>query len=343
MRAIAAHGIFVSRGDESGTHTQELALWAAARIEPRALTRREETGQGMGATLNIADQKRAYTLTDRGTYLVASEATRARRSVSGRPGAAQHLPRLRREYGQASARPGAWRRGRSSTSWSRHRFSRRSRAFKRDVYGEPLFVPDAHTGPGGPIESLTVTGLFGPDAAMPAIVLRTLFVSGAAAAMAVLVGVPAGYVIARRSFRGRTLLLGLVNTGMGMPPVVVGLVVWVMLVRSGPFGDLGLIYTQSAMVVAQFLIATPIVIGFTAASIQALSPQLPDLLVVLGAGRVRTLWLLAGEARLGTAGRDHGGIRRHRLRSGRLYDRRRQPRAKHARADDGDRDGNESW
>jgi tungstate transport system permease protein len=134
---------------------------------------------------------------------------------------------------------------------------------------------------------------------MIAIVLRTLLVSGVATLLAVLVGVPAGYVIARRSFRGRTLLLGLVNTGMGMPPVVVGLVVWVMLVRSGPFGDLGLIYTQAAMIVAQFLIATPIVIGFTAASIQSLSPRLPDLLTVLGAGRVRTLWLLAREARLG--------------------------------------------
>jgi tungstate transport system permease protein len=134
---------------------------------------------------------------------------------------------------------------------------------------------------------------------MSAIVLRTLLVSGLATLLAVLVGVPAGYVIARRSFRGRTLLLGVVNTGMGMPPVVVGLAVWVLLVRSGPFGDLGLIYTRSAMVLAQFLIATPIVIGFTAASIQALSPRLPDLLSVLGAGRTRTLWLLAGEARLG--------------------------------------------
>jgi tungstate transport system permease protein len=134
---------------------------------------------------------------------------------------------------------------------------------------------------------------------MSAIVLRTLLVSGLATLLAVLVGVPAGYVIARRSFRGRTLLLGVVNTGMGMPPVVVGLIVWVLLVRSGPFGDLGLIYTQAAMVVAQFLIAAPIVIGFTAASIQSLSPRLPDLLTVLGAGRTRTLWLLAREARLG--------------------------------------------
>lgn len=69
MRAIAASGAFISRGDDSGTHTQELALWTAAGINPRVLKRREETGQGMGATLNVADQKRAYALTDRGTYL----------------------------------------------------------------------------------------------------------------------------------------------------------------------------------------------------------------------------------------------------------------------------------
>src|SRR5688572_13302603 len=134
---------------------------------------------------------------------------------------------------------------------------------------------------------------------MLAIVLRTLIVSGAATALAVVVGVPIGYAIGRRRFRARTPLLGAVNTGMGMPPVVVGLLVWLLLVRSGPFGDLGLIYTQTAMVIAQFLIATPIVVGFTAASIQALPPRLPDLLTVLGAGRLQTLWLLAREARLG--------------------------------------------
>ncbi|HZL92952.1 MAG TPA: ABC transporter permease [Vicinamibacterales bacterium] len=141
--------------------------------------------------------------------------------------------------------------------------------------------------------------LFAADATTAAIVLRSLAVSGIATALAVLVGVPAGYVIARRQFRGRTILLGLINTGMSMPPVVVGLVVWILLVRSGPFGDLGLIYTPAAMVLAQFLIATPMVIGFTTASIQALSPRLADLLAVLGAGRLRTLWLLTIEARLG--------------------------------------------
>ncbi|HVH56218.1 MAG TPA: substrate-binding domain-containing protein [Vicinamibacterales bacterium] len=69
MKAIAARAGFISRGDDSGTHKQELALWAAAGVDPRSLAKREETGQGMGATLNVADQKRAYALTDRGTYL----------------------------------------------------------------------------------------------------------------------------------------------------------------------------------------------------------------------------------------------------------------------------------
>jgi len=131
------------------------------------------------------------------------------------------------------------------------------------------------------------------------IALRTVYVSGAATALAMLAGVPAGYALARSRFPGRMLVLGAVNTGMGMPPVVVGLVVWLLLVRSGPLGGLELIYTKEAMVIAQFLIATPLVIGFTTAAVQALPPELPELLQMLGAGRLRRLWLLAREARLG--------------------------------------------
>lgn len=137
------------------------------------------------------------------------------------------------------------------------------------------------------------------DAGTPIITLRTIAVSGAATLLAVLVGVPLGYLLARRQFTGRTIVLGFINTGMGMPPVLVGLATWLLLVRSGPFGAFELIYTPQAMVIAQFVLATPIVIGFTAASFQALSPRLVDLLRVLGAGRIRTLWLLVREARLG--------------------------------------------
>jgi tungstate transport system permease protein len=131
------------------------------------------------------------------------------------------------------------------------------------------------------------------------IIYRTLAISGVATLLAMITGVPLGYALARARFPGRTGLLALVNTGMGMPPVVVGLVVWLLLTRSGPLGGLDLIYTRRAMILAQFLIATPLVVGFTAASVQALPPQLPDLLASLGAGRLRALWILSREAKLG--------------------------------------------
>ena len=141
--------------------------------------------------------------------------------------------------------------------------------------------------------------LLSGDAELYGIIARSLLISGMATLVAMLVGIPLGYALARGRFPGRTLLLGVVNTGMGMPPVVVGLVVWLLLTRSGPFGNLELIYTPQAMIIAQFVIATPLIVGFTAASIQALPAQLPDLLTSLGAGRVQALWILSREARLG--------------------------------------------
>ncbi len=137
------------------------------------------------------------------------------------------------------------------------------------------------------------------DPALYAIMGRTLLVSGAATLLALIAGVPLGYLLARRRFAGHTLLLGLVNTGMGLPPVVVGVLVWLVLARSGPLGSLGLIYTRQAMVIAQLIIALPLIVGFTVTSIRALPDRLPDLLRTLGARRWRMLWLLAGEARLG--------------------------------------------
>ena len=137
------------------------------------------------------------------------------------------------------------------------------------------------------------------DAELRDIAIRTVLVSGTATLVALLVGVPLGYALARGRFPGRTIVLGAVNTGMGFPPVVVGLVVWLFLVRSGPLGGLDLIYTKRAMIAAQFIISLPLVVGFTAAAVQALPEDLPDLLHVLGAGRLRTLWLLVREAHLG--------------------------------------------
>ena len=141
--------------------------------------------------------------------------------------------------------------------------------------------------------------LLATDADIRTIILRTLAISAAATACAVTLGVPAGYALARTRFRGRSLVLGLVNTGMGMPPVVVGLIVWLVLARGGVLGSLNLLYTPQAMVIAQFLIALPLVVGFTAASVQALPARLPELLQSLGATRAQRLWYLCREARLG--------------------------------------------
>lgn len=130
------------------------------------------------------------------------------------------------------------------------------------------------------------------------ITLRTLYVSGVATALSLALGVALGAALAFGRFPARTLLFALVNTGMGLPPVVVGLFVAIVLWRSGPLGELGWIYTPKAMVVAQTLIATPVVTGFTAASLAALHPRLRLQVYALGASRLQMLWTMLREVRL---------------------------------------------
>ena len=127
---------------------------------------------------------------------------------------------------------------------------------------------------------------------------RSLVVSGSATAISFVIGVGAGSVLAFRQFRGRFVAMTLVNTGMGVPPVVVGLVVAILLWRSGPLGDLEWIYTKKAMVLAQVIIATPIITGFTAAAFTSLNPKLRLQVASLGASRLQTLWILLQEVRL---------------------------------------------
>ena len=126
----------------------------------------------------------------------------------------------------------------------------------------------------------------------------SLLVSGAATALSVLTGVPIGAVLGLSRFPGRSLVLSVVNTGMGLPPVVVGLFVAVFVWRSGPFGDLEWYCTRQAMVVAQYLLAAPTVIGLTAVALQSIDPLLHTQLRSLGASRSQAAWLLIRESRL---------------------------------------------
>ena len=130
------------------------------------------------------------------------------------------------------------------------------------------------------------------------ITLLSLKVSGLATAISLLIGLPIGTGLALGRFPGRSFLLSVVNTGMALPPVVVGLVVAMSLWRSGPFGDLHLIYTPSAIVIAQVIIAAPVVTGLTSAALQQLDPRLRLQLYGLGASRLQMILSLWRQARL---------------------------------------------
>ena len=140
--------------------------------------------------------------------------------------------------------------------------------------------------------------VFGLDAEIWEITWLSLKISGSATFISLLLGVPLGIALALIRFRGRNATVALINTGMGLPPVVVGLFVSIFLWRSGPLGFMELIYSPTAMVIAQVIIAFPIVAGLSLASFQALDPKLALQLLGIGASKPQLLWLLCKEARL---------------------------------------------
>jgi tungstate transport system permease protein len=140
--------------------------------------------------------------------------------------------------------------------------------------------------------------LFSLDAEVLRVTILSLEVSGAATLISVLLGVSAGTALALSRFPGRPILVGLVNTSMGLPPVVVGLFVALMLWRSGPLGFLDVIYTPAAMIGAQAILAFPIVTGITLAAIQQIPPGFRLQVLALGATRIQMVWVLVKEARL---------------------------------------------
>lgn len=131
------------------------------------------------------------------------------------------------------------------------------------------------------------------------VMTMTLFVSGTATTISVLLGLPLGLWLALVDFVGKQTLTSLINFGMGLPPVVVGLVVSLFLWRSGPLGNLDLMYTPTAMIVAEAIIAFPIVASLSFAAILSINPKLRWQLLSMGATTWQANLLLIKEARLG--------------------------------------------
>ena len=130
------------------------------------------------------------------------------------------------------------------------------------------------------------------------ITLLSLEISGAATLLSLAIGIPAGTALALTRFPGRGLVVSLVNTGMGLPPVVVGLFLTIMLWRNGVLGALELLYTPAAMMLAQLVIAAPIVTGLTMAAVQQIPERFRLQVLALGASRAQMTWVLVKEARL---------------------------------------------
>ena len=131
------------------------------------------------------------------------------------------------------------------------------------------------------------------------VVLLSLRVSGMGVLLGLLFGLPVGVLVALGRFPGRQLAVALIHTGFALPPVVVGLFVYMLLSRSGPAGALELLFTPAAMILAQALLAAPYVAGITLAAVQAVPRDVRLQAAALGAGRLRALWMHLREARLG--------------------------------------------
>jgi tungstate transport system permease protein len=136
------------------------------------------------------------------------------------------------------------------------------------------------------------------DPEVMGITLLSIKVSGSATLISLFIGISVGASVALTRFPGRRIAVSLINTGMALPPVVVGLFVTIFLWRNGPLGVLGILYTPLAMIIAQAVIATPIVTGITLAAVQQLPAKLRLQILALGATRLQMLWILVKEAKL---------------------------------------------
>jgi tungstate transport system permease protein len=140
--------------------------------------------------------------------------------------------------------------------------------------------------------------IFSGDPEVFGITLLTLRVSGMATLISLLLGLPLGTIIGLCHFPGRKFILSIINSSMGLPPVVVGLWVSIFLWRSGPFGFLNIMYTPTAIIIAQSVIACPIIIGLSAAALQQTSEKIRLQIRALGANKFQYLLLLLGEIKL---------------------------------------------
>jgi len=140
--------------------------------------------------------------------------------------------------------------------------------------------------------------IFSLDSEVWGIMLLSLRVSGTATFLAACCGIPLGMFLGLRVYVGKRIINNLVNTFMGLPPVVIGLFVFLAISRSGPMGFLGLLYTPTAMIIAQWILATPIITGITMAAVRSVHGKYRDTAMSLGATEWQLWFTILKEARI---------------------------------------------
>lgn len=301
---------FVSRGDRSGTHTKELAIWGKAGIEHRERKWYLEAGQGMEKTQRLANEKNAYTLTDRGTWLATKDRDKLSMII-----VLEGDPALFNQYGVMAVNPAKrphvkYKEAMEFIKWLISKEGQQAIASFKDKNGNQLFIPNAKQTVHSPdmlISKGSMTEVFNKafdlilalDMQLIDIIFLSLKVSGIALIIAAAAGIPLGALMGLKKFPGRGIIVSLMNTFMGLPPVAVGLFLYIILSRSGPLGFMGLLYTPSAMVAAQAVLAFPIVASLSHTAVVNVDPAVKQASVTLGAAPFDVTATIIKEARYG--------------------------------------------
>jgi ABC-type tungstate transport system permease subunit/ABC-type tungstate transport system substrate-binding protein len=298
---------FISRGDDSGTHKKELAIWQKNNLEPNGEWY-IQAATGMGSVLLLANEQQAYTLTDRGTYLAFKNRINLDIHFQGDPF-------LYNPYHVISINPEKHNHVNHSLAENYIAFLTGSNAQKiindYKVHDQQLFHSESIIEENITVKKdedarknffldATVSSfnlIINFDKTLFYVVWTSLKVSLIAVLIAVLFSLPLGVAVALNDFAGKNFLMACLNTLMALPTVVVGLLLYGILNRQGLLGDLGLLYTPTAMVIGQCVLIIPIIWNLCIAAINSADPRLAKTCSSLGASYFQRSVIYMSEVR----------------------------------------------
>jgi ABC-type tungstate transport system permease subunit/ABC-type tungstate transport system substrate-binding protein len=298
---------FISRGDDSGTHKKELSIWKHSKLLPEG-DWYVQSGTGMGSVLLLANEQQAYTLTDRGTYLAFKE--RINLDIHYQGDSFLHNPYhiiainsqkhghvnnvLAEKYIAFITGEKAQKIINDYKLHEQQLFYAESLAVevvvnKKSSKERKSFFMDAI------VSSFNLIINF--DKSLFYVVWTSLKVSLLAVLIAIIFSLPLGVVVALNNFKGKNFLLACLNTLMALPTVVVGLLLYGVLNRQGLLGDLGLLYTPTAMVIGQCVLIIPIIWNLCIAAVKSADPRLAKTCSSLGANYFQRSLIYMSEVR----------------------------------------------